>query len=61
VDKESSKVSFVPVDKGIETAEYVEILSPALSGEVVTLGQDQLDDGREVVLPGAKPKGKTKP
>lgn len=61
VDKASSKVSFIPVEKGIVTTKYVEILSPALSGEVVTLGQDQLDDGREIILPGAEKKGKTKP
>lgn len=61
VDKASSKVSFIPVEKGIVTTKYVEILSPALSGEVVTLGQDQLDDGREIILPGAEKKGKAKP
>ena len=55
VDKASSSVSFVPVEKGISTSEYVQIVSPDLQGEVVTLGQDQLDDGRKVILPGAKP------
>lgn len=61
VDKAAAKVSFIPVQKGISDSRYVEILSPALSGEVVTLGQDQLDDGREIILPGAEKKGKAKP
>ncbi len=60
VDKASSSVSFVPVEKGISTREYVEIISPDIQGEVVTLGQDQLDDGRKIMLPGAgkSPSGK---
>ncbi len=55
VDNAASQVNFVPVETGIATREHVEILDPPLSGEVVTLGQDQLDDGRKVILPGAKP------
>jgi len=55
-------VSFVPVEKGIATLGRVEIVSPALEGEVVTLGQDQLQDGRKVLLPEdekqKEPKGK---
>lgn len=58
VDKTSSKVSFVPVQKGIASQGRVEILSPPLQGEVVTLGQDQLDDGSPVILPGAEKSGK---
>lgn len=58
VDKAGSKVSFIPVEKGISTSKFVEILSPALKGDVVTLGQDQLDDGRAIILPGADKNGK---
>ena len=58
VDKTSSKVSFVPVQKGIASQGRVEILSPPLQGEVVTLGQAQLDDGSPVILPGAEKSGK---
>lgn len=68
VDKASSTVEFVPVEKGLVTSSHVEILSPELQGEVVTLGQDQLQDGSEISLdqnekgsgkkPGSKPGNK---
>jgi RND family efflux transporter MFP subunit len=45
-------VSFVPVQKGIVTADFIEIVSPELNGEVVTLGQDMLEDGKKIELPG---------
>lgn len=60
VNADSSNVSFVPVEKGISTRDYVEIISPELQGEVVTLGQDQLDDGRKIILPGADKRAKGK-
>ncbi len=52
VNRDSMNVSFVPVEKGISTNDFVEIIDPPLQGEVVILGQDQLDDGRKIVLPG---------
>lgn len=64
VDKAASTVTFVPIEKGIQTASHVEIVSPELEGEVVTLGQDQLDDGSQISLgqnedePGRKPGGR---
>ena len=68
VDKAASTVAFVPVEKGLVTASHVEILSPDLQGEVVSLGQDQLQDGSQISLdqnekgpgkkPGSKPSGK---
>lgn len=61
VDKATSTVSFVLVEKGISNSKFVEIVSPDLQGEVVTLGQDQLDDGRKISLPGADKPQKKKP
>jgi len=53
-------VSFVPVQKGIVTAEFIEIVSPELSGEVVTLGQDMLEDGKKIELPSQAKDKKTR-
>jgi RND family efflux transporter MFP subunit len=43
---------FVPVTSGISDGERVEILSPTLSGWVVTLGHHLLEDGSPIILPG---------
>jgi RND family efflux transporter MFP subunit len=42
---------YIPVKLGIVTPDRVEILSPALSGRVVTLGQHLLDEGSPILLP----------
>jgi RND family efflux transporter MFP subunit len=41
---------YVPVEVGITSSDLTEILSPELSGRVVTLGQHLLRDGSEVIL-----------
>ncbi len=46
---------FVPVETGIVTADRAEIVSPALEGRVVTLGQHLLADGSPVLLPQGPP------
>ena len=51
VDMEEKKARFVPVTTGIINGRQVEILSPSLSGYVVTLGQHLLEDGAPVILP----------
>jgi RND family efflux transporter MFP subunit len=56
VDLQTKKVKFVEVKTGIQNNDYIEVISPQLSGVVVTLGQDQLDDGKSITLP--KPEGK---
>lgn len=56
VNRDSLIVNFLPVDKGISSDNLVEILSPSLSGEVVILGQDQLDEGTAIILPGTEEK-----
>ena len=52
-DRENGKARFVPVSAGITDGDYTEIIDPALSGEVVTLGQHLLEDGAAILLPGS--------
>ena len=49
-DGEPPTVRFVPVELGIEGEQSVQVLAPALSGRVVTLGQQLLEDGAPVVV-----------
>lgn len=51
VDREAGTASFVPVTLGIVEGQRAEILAPAVTGEVVTLGQHLLEDGAPVLLP----------
>ena len=55
-DVNARKAHFVPVTLGIIDGEHAEVLKPALSGQVVTLGQHLLEDGSPITLPsdGAK-------
>jgi hypothetical protein len=43
---------FVPVDLGIVNNERAQILTPPLTGQVVTLGHHLLEEGSSVILPG---------
>jgi len=52
-DLEAKRAAFVPVEVGIVTETEAEILSPPLSGSVVTLGQHLLEDGAAIILPGS--------
>lgn len=54
VDTQEKKARFVPVNLGIVNAEVVEVISPPLSGLVVTLGNHLLEDGSGVILPSSK-------
>lgn len=56
VDRESSTVSFIEIQRGINEASYVEISAPEIEGEVVSLGQDMLDDGRRISITGEQEK-----
>jgi RND family efflux transporter MFP subunit len=51
VDRAAGTARFVPVTVGVTEAGRAEIRSPALAGEVVTLGQHLLADGGAVILP----------
>jgi len=53
LDVEKKTVRQVPVEVGIVTADQTEILSPAIDGLVITLGQHLLADGSPVILPPA--------
>lgn len=57
VDMAEKKARFVPVATGITNGRQVEILSPSLSGYVVTLGQHLLEDGAPVILPNEQQQG----
>ncbi len=58
VNREDSSVSFVEIQRGITGEGFVEIVQPRISGEVVSLGQDMLDDGRKVkISDSASPRG----
>lgn len=50
-DRETGKARFVPVTVGIVSGDKAEILDPAVSGLVVTVGQHLLEDGASILLP----------
>lgn len=50
-DLQAKKARFVEITSGITTENRVEILKPALSGQVITLGQHLLEDGAPILLP----------
>ncbi|MFW5970346.1 MAG: efflux RND transporter periplasmic adaptor subunit, partial [Halofilum sp. (in: g-proteobacteria)] len=50
VDGDPPTVRFVPVTVGIEGDDGVEILEPDLSGRVVTLGQQMLEDDAPITV-----------
>ncbi|MFQ3621302.1 MAG: efflux RND transporter periplasmic adaptor subunit [Spirochaetales bacterium] len=54
VKPQEGKVQFVPVQVGIREGGRVEILSPALSGQVVIAGQHLLQDGSAVIVVGTR-------
>jgi len=51
IDPATRKVRFVAVTTGVVSSQHTEILSPPLSGRVVTLGHHLLEDGATVILP----------
>ena len=51
VDPEDKVARFTPVQLGIVGVESAEVLSPPLTGLVVTLGHHLLEDGSAVILP----------
>jgi RND family efflux transporter MFP subunit len=61
VDAATLKARFVPITVGVANAQLAEVLSPAVEGQVVTLGQHLLEDGASLVLAGAKPASSAPP
>lgn len=49
-DTDPPLVEFLPVTIGLEGEDRVQILDPTLSGRVVTLGQQMLEDGAPVIV-----------
>jgi RND family efflux transporter MFP subunit len=52
-DMEKMTAQFLPVDLGIVNSEWAQILTPPLSGQVVTLGHHLLEEGSSIILPAA--------
>ncbi|NQU03794.1 MAG: efflux RND transporter periplasmic adaptor subunit [Syntrophaceae bacterium] len=52
IDRETMKARFIPLKLGIINGDHAEVVSPPLSGLVVTMGQHLLEDGTPVLLPG---------
>lgn len=50
IDRDNNQARFVAVETGISEDERVEIVEPALSGEVAVLGQHLLEDGGAIVI-----------
>jgi RND family efflux transporter MFP subunit len=51
IDKAEPVAHFIPVKLGISTLERTEIVDPKIDGAVVTLGQNLLSEGSQVILP----------
>jgi RND family efflux transporter MFP subunit len=56
VDPDTAAARYIPVNLGIVTPQFTEILSPKIEGMVITLGQHLLDDGSPILLPKAASK-----
>lgn len=50
IDHQAMVARYVPVTVGIQYGELVEIVSPSVNGEVVTLGHHLLSDGTKVII-----------
>lgn len=50
-DIENRKAIFTPVTTGIIDKDWIEIISPKLTGSVIVLGQHLLDNGSSIMIP----------
>ncbi len=50
-DMQARKARFVPVTVGVTEGDVAEVLSPALSGSVIVMGQHLLEDGSAITVP----------
>jgi RND family efflux transporter MFP subunit len=53
-DTGEMKARFVPLELGITEGELVQVVKPALKGQVVTMGHHLLEDGGRIRLPEAE-------
>ncbi|MDD3001551.1 MAG: efflux RND transporter periplasmic adaptor subunit [Candidatus Riflebacteria bacterium] len=49
-ERENKKAKFMPIVFGLSSADEIEIISPLIEGEVVTLGQHLLEDGMKIII-----------
>lgn len=56
VDEGKQVVAWAPVEVGIRDGERVQLVGFTRSGRVVTLGQQLLDDGAAITIPGPEPR-----
>jgi len=52
VDEQTRTVSWRPVTSGIREGDRVQVFGDGLTGRVVTLGQQLVDDGSAITIPG---------
>lgn len=52
VDESGGRVSWQPVETGIRSQGWVQLLNENLTGRVVTLGQHLIDDGSSITIAG---------
>jgi len=51
IASDEPKARYLPVEVGIATPAWTEILSPRLEGPVITLGQHLIEDGSPILIP----------
>jgi len=56
VNTKDMKAHFISVTLGTINGKWAEVVTPKLTGSVVTLGQHLLEEGSPIILPGTKPK-----
>ncbi len=56
IDRDTMTAKFTEIQTGIRQDDRIEILSPEIKGEIVTLGHHLLEDGGAIRLPNEKPK-----
>jgi len=54
VNRGETVAHYVPIEMGINSSTTTEILSPKITGLVITLGQHLLEEGSVVILPGQR-------
>lgn len=60
-DLKNKTAKFVPVTVGVEEGGLMQVRRPALEGDVVTLGQHQLEDGTAITFPGQEAPAGSRP
>ena len=54
-DLQEMKARFLPVKVGMANGEWAQVLEPALSGSVITLGHHLLEEDSHIMVPAGKP------